>query len=70
MPSVKMFNLMNVLEHARVYLNIVNSAMGILEIEEVPAVVRIDKKGTTDEVFDKTSLQIITQVHEVWFAKI
>ena len=36
-------------------VTMVDPAVGILEIEEIPTLLSINDKGTTDEVFDKKS---------------
>ena len=39
-------------------VSIVDLAMGMLEIEEIPNIVNVDKIGATDMVFDKMSKQM------------
>ena len=46
------------------YVTIVDSAKGMLEIKEIPTVVSVRKRGTTNEVFDKMHAQIMTLVYE------
>ena len=40
------------------FVVMVDPSMGMLEIEEVVAVVSVDQNDTTQEVFDKSSAQI------------
>ena len=42
----------------------VDQAMGILKIEEIPTVIRMSHKGTMDNVFDKTSSYTSMIVYE------
>ena len=45
-------------------ITMVDLAMGMWKIEEIPTVVSMDKKASTSEVFDETSIQTRRLVHE------
>ena len=42
------------------YITMVDPTLGMMEVEEIPTVVSMEQKGTTNKVFDEISAQIST----------
>ena len=49
-------------------VTMVDLAMSMLKIEEIPILVGADKKETTEKVFDETSAYMRTPVYKAWLS--